>query len=450
MLVNRSQLPAESTPRQLRASSYNMYSRNDDTSLVVVNTLSGAAVTVPPSLADESFAFLARSEPFATATLPAALDGLRSAGFFCDASADEARQARLVRGLATSRADHLELFLLPTEQCDFRCVYCYEDFKIGMMTPKVRAGVLNLVRARVPKLSSLLLHWFGGEPLQGLEVIRELGPKIRDLAVENDCWFRCHITTNGYSLTEEIASELLDGGVTSFQITLDGPREEHDERRRLHESEDGDSGTFDRILANVERLLALQRVFSLTLRVNYDRDSLPAIPDFIRFLGQRFASDPRVRVDFAAIWANPDEVPVSLCAGREKQRTAVEFFELAHEVGLNTDLAGAYAPGALVCYAARANSFVIRANGAVNKCTVALDADYNHVGRLDEAGRMDLDLDRLALWTGSGIEEDAVCQGCWFGPSCQGNACPLERIENERRPCPTPKTFGRRVLKIID
>jgi uncharacterized protein len=448
-VLPKNQLSAAQDAILLRPSVYNLHERLENGSLVVANSLSGAAVIIPPSISDMAIGFLTAADPFVESDLPDALTGLRPAGFFCAASANERRQARLVQTMTAARTDHLELFLLPTEQCDFRCIYCYEDFKLGSMPPAIRAGVIRFLSQRIPKLSSLVLHWFGGEPLQGIDVIRELGPQIRDLAARNDCRFSCHITTNGYSLDEATARELLDSGVTSFQITVDGPREEHDKRRRLRPLGQAEYGTFDQVMKNISSLLSLPRIFTLTIRINYDRDSLPVIPDFVRFLGERFANDPRVRVDFAAIWADPDSVPVSLCMGVEKQRTAIELFELAHSVGLRTDLLDALRPSGLVCYAAKPNSLVIRADGAVNKCTVALSADYNQVGRLAESGELDLNLERLALWTGSGMEEDKVCQSCWFSPSCQGNACPLERIENERRPCPTPKTFGRRMLKLI-
>jgi len=39
------------------------------------------------------------------------------------------------------RTDRLQLILLPTEQCNFRCTYCYEDFAIGRMSDAVVAGV---------------------------------------------------------------------------------------------------------------------------------------------------------------------------------------------------------------------------------------------------------------------------------------------------------------------
>src|SRR5437870_2316946 len=59
----------------------------------------------------------------------------------------------------------LHLILLPTEKCNFRCVYCYEDFISGTMLDDVRLGVNALIEARIPELRSLSISWFGGEPL---------------------------------------------------------------------------------------------------------------------------------------------------------------------------------------------------------------------------------------------------------------------------------------------
>jgi uncharacterized protein len=35
----------------------------------------------------------------------------------------------------------LHLILMPTEACNFRCVYCYETFALKEMKPDVVAGV---------------------------------------------------------------------------------------------------------------------------------------------------------------------------------------------------------------------------------------------------------------------------------------------------------------------
>jgi uncharacterized protein len=54
--------------------------------------------------------------------------------------------------------------------------------------------------------------------------------------------------------------------------------------------------------------------------------------------------------------------------------------------------------GLSVCYAAQPNSFVVRSDGRLAKCTVAFDADSNHVGNLDANGEMSLEIEKLNRW----------------------------------------------------
>lgn len=43
-----------------------------------------------------------------------------------------------------------QLIILPTERCNFRCSYCYEDFMIGKMKEPVVAGLERLWSAEFP------------------------------------------------------------------------------------------------------------------------------------------------------------------------------------------------------------------------------------------------------------------------------------------------------------
>lgn len=57
--------------------------------------------------------------------------------------------------------------------------------------------------------------------------------------------------------------------------------------------------------------------------------------------------------------------------------------------------------------------------------------------------------DRLSLWLTGGANEDPSCTKCFFRPSCQGNACPLERIEANKTPCPPIKKNLKKYLDIV-
>jgi sulfatase maturation enzyme AslB (radical SAM superfamily) len=38
--------------------------------------------------------------------------------------------------------DQLHLVVMPTEACNFRCTYCYEDFRYTRMEPEVVRGLV--------------------------------------------------------------------------------------------------------------------------------------------------------------------------------------------------------------------------------------------------------------------------------------------------------------------
>jgi uncharacterized protein len=48
--------------------------------------------------------------------------------------------------------------------------------------------------------------------------------------------------------------------------------------------------------------------------------------------------------------------------------------------------------------AAKANSYVIRADGRVGKCTVALRSDNNSIGHILQDGTLEIDAKKLAPW----------------------------------------------------
>ena len=92
--------------------------------------------------------------------------------------------------------------------------------------------------------------------------------------------------------------------------------------------------------------------------------------------------------------------------------------------------------GSQVCYAARPYNYLIGASGKVMKCTIVLDKEeYNVVGRLTADGDLEIDNERLALWTEPEFEQDGQCRKCVVLPTCQGIHCPLIRIEHNVQPC---------------
>jgi uncharacterized protein len=339
------------------------------------------------------------------------------------------------------REDRLELILLASEDCNFRCRYCYEDFPRGTMEPGVRAGVQRLLASRVPTVRSLMISWFGGEPLYGLEAIREIAPAAQAMAREHHVEYDSYITTNAYLLTPDVARDLVSWGIRRFQITVDGPQEIHDASRPL---QDG-GPTFETIMANVKAMRSLPERFLVVLRINFYKDTADALPPFIRELARDFGDDPRFVVAFHPVgkWGGPNDEELNVCGSREGQVRALELMRATHDLGLPTrgSILNANGVGAGVCYAARPYNLIIGADGKVMKCTIALGNDpRNIVGALSPDGAITLDERKLAAWVAPSFETDKVCRDCSLVATCQGISCPLVRIVDGHRPCAsTPK-----------
>jgi len=292
----------------------------------------------------------------------------------------------------TSRILHL--ILMPTEACNFRCVYCYEDFKLNRMEPWVVRGVRRLLTYRAPELDMLTLSWFGGEPLLARDIIEEILIHVQSLLAGNPSLrFASDITTNAYSLTLPVFERMVDLGVTKYQISFDGPRKWHDKKRVLADGR----GTFDRIWQNVVALKSVDRSFSIVLRLHVDKENHPDLPEFIEACEKAFADDPRFTLFVRRLsrLGGPNDDKLPILGAKQGDRIIGSLTRCAegHRVEKTTmqDLAP-------VCYASQGNSFLVRANGRLNKCTVALDHPMNEVGTMREDGTMEISTPRARQW----------------------------------------------------
>ena len=321
-------------------------------------------------------------------------------------------QARIASTLSSKVQ---QFIILPTEKCNFRCTYCYEDFAIGRMKAPVQQAIERLMDRRIPELSTLSINWFGGEPLVARDVVLRLSRHASRLARENGVEFTGGLTTNAYLLDRALFEELVSYNQTFFQITVDGWEADHDVVRRLANGR----GTFSRIWQNLQGIASSDLDCEILIRIHVRRDNYLSLETLVRNIATTFGRDPRFSLDFEHLrnlggeGGKSVERPLSIGELRQIEgelrrihASALPLLpgDVAPDAGIEAKTDRALlgdSPSAgepYICYAAKANSLLIRADGRIGKCTVALTDNRNTIGVINPDGTLKIDNDRLRPW----------------------------------------------------
>ncbi len=408
--------------------------RTIDGMLLLSNSFTGATVACDPEeslLVKRALRYVACGEPMSTAT-----SLLLEQGFLVPEDRDEpAAIDALHRALNDTRS--LELIIMPTEDCNFRCTYCYETFSKGTMLPMTRDRVKAFLKRNAPRLDYLRIAWFGGEPLLAYPVMVEIGEYARALCETLQVRFASSITTNGSLLDAEKLTFFHRTQCNHYQITLDGTQEAHD---RTRPSKDG-SGTFAAVWASLLLLKASPVQHDVLVRVNVHADNEDAVRQLTEQFNGAFGQDRRFTLDFHTIWdgGRSSDTGIQQLPDREASLQTLRAYALEKHardcVGFN-----AFGPGSRYCYSGRSNSLVIGSDGTLYKCTLAFDDPRNVIGELQRDGEAVIDPVKFARWTSqSDYRSDAVCGTCFYVPSCMGAFCTFTRIVEGARPCPPEK-----------
>ncbi len=289
----------------------------------------------------------------------------------------------------------LELTVLPTEQCNFRCVYCNQRFEIGAMRPETVSALKRFITIRMPELDCLTIQWFGGEPLLAYGTMLDTMRHVQSLKAGNPgVRIASNATTNGYLLAPDRLANLCALGVKGYQITFDGDRDEHDKLRLYRDGH----GTFDALWSNMVAAHRTDVDFSITMRLHVNSRNVESMKVLLRRASADIGNDWRfeVFVRFLSRLGGPndEELPIS-----EDLNAIRELNGLAVSQGMRLSGLDLYGHSDYVCYAAKPFAYVIRSDGGIGKCTVALYDDANSIGRLKRDGMLLLDSEKASRWS---------------------------------------------------
>ncbi len=319
--------------------------------------------------------------------------------------------------IASTRFDYsvMEVMLLTTRACDFRCTYCTEAGRYAgthMDSSVARDAVAYVKRTCEARgTRHLIAGFYGGEPLLNSPTMVHVADALREALDLSRIRLTLFVISNGYGLTETMFDRLAAAGIQHFQITLDGPEEIHNARRRL---EDG-SGTWRRIVENVIHMMGDSRLKGLSIRVNVDAHNAPWIPQLLDDLETRGLLDDRKRVQVYVAPVVPSPEPLRdwnryILWGEEKARVLAGLWQMMEERGIPvTAFPNVYPCGLTVEWGS-----LIDPSGDIYACAGFLGVPEYIKGHLPEGGVSPRHM-RILL-----EEPRNPCLDCVWVPICGG------------------------------
>ncbi|WP_169727763.1 radical SAM protein [Ignatzschineria larvae DSM 13226] len=334
----------------------------------------------------------------------------------------------------------LHLILLPAgEACNLDCVYCYEDHDDKSRMTIEHADILLKMILKLNK-KHVHIEYFGGEPLLNINFISYFS----NLMSNKNISYSISITTNGTLLNESTFNTLYSSNVKSYQITLDGLEDKHNE---LRVSKSKNINSFKSVVRAIETLKnSNKNDIRVVLRLNVNESTiddgyLTIFGNFIKNLvpsdDPRFLILPKPISDYSHLNLKDNvSAQTSYCKASNTVIRKIEEYLIKNNL-LSASSFLATNNSGYCCYAGNENSLVITPDFSIRKCTVAMNDPINIVGNVLPNGSI-IKNNNFPMWTKD--YSDSNCKSCFLQKSCQGNSCPLANIKNSKKICPPLKS----------
>ncbi|WP_234117522.1 radical SAM/SPASM domain-containing protein [Clostridium hydrogenum] len=302
--------------------------------------------------------------------------------------------------------DTATLVIQTTLNCNFRCVYCYEEHKNENLTDEVSNKITNLVKDKCKKISKLKIAWFGGEPMLQFNKIVELTKIFKEICDENNCEYEARMTSNGYLFNDKNISMLNDLSIKNIQITLDGTKYYHDKKRPLANGE----GTFEKVVKNFVKLL--QENINLNLRINLDENNYISIVELFDIIPEKYRRN--VNIQIVNVFQNKENL------------NCYNLYKLAIEKGyMYSDKVNRL----VKCEASTPNAITIDPKGNLTFCSMAGEQGL-YFGSIGDKKNINFtDQSLYYKFHSMSPFDNKACRECIELPMCM-DGCKLSRFKN--------------------
>lgn len=414
--------------RKLKISNYIIINENEN-NMLLFNPYNGAMLDIEQSRMAE-YKEILYSDNIYYDEINEIIKELYDGQFLIEESLNEKNRIYELYNEICKNESIFHLTIMPTEKCNFRCIYCYENYKKGEMSAINQEKLIKFVTKKLENVKAFYVSWFGGEPLLASNVVINLSNKFIELCKQRKIPYLANMTTNGYFLDLNTFNQMNKLRITSYQITLDGNKKTHDVQRPLING----APTFDTILKNLIDIKenSKSQLVNFNIRVNLTNDiDETSMIEFCEILSKKL-NDKRFNIIIRCAWNGKKKEEFSSKQIESKKiMNSVPVNILLQNIGkINFDSEfGMLCAGGYVCYAGKSNSYVVGSDLKIYKCTVHFDDEINKIGYIDNKGNLVVDQKKLKVWESSRLyDEKTPCFNCKNVLSCLGVGCTYNNI----------------------
>jgi uncharacterized protein len=374
-------------------------------SLIVFSTKRISKIRVPK----ETFERMKRGD-----LSPSEVKLLTELGMLVSDSEEEKRAARNLFEQLNAVNPDLNLVAVLNLDCNFSCLYCYEGDPGGdrYMSGRTANRLIAFIRRKLtPEKKTLVLDFYGGEPLLSLGLIEYISKAVTPVAASAGADFSFTLVTNGSLFKRPVAERLVPLGLRSVKITLDGPAETHNRYRPFTSG----AGSFDILVKNIKETCDLVKI---GIGGNYDEASWPRFPLLLDFLeANGLTPDILYMIKFDPI-LRPVNQKHLLAKYHGGCACGHEPWILEAEGVLRREILrrGYFTPKVrpIMCAIENNGTYVVNFDGRLYKCPAFAGHEEFAIGDLDGEQRDCKQIYRMDLW------KNEECLDCVYLPLCFG------------------------------
>lgn len=403
----------------LKLSFYNIVIPNlsDESYIYVFNSKSGAII----KLESEVWNAL-RDSNFNSQNVQNNIVELLNQGIVVAANKNETQEIMFeMRAKQYEKREMLSLIVAPTLQCNYKCIYCFEDnVSPKMMGTYEIQKIIEFITKYQRKYSNvhkIFIHWFGGEPLLAYErVIEPLSDLLLNLTRKKNIEYCSKITTNGYLLNEHIFVPLIEKyKITNFQITFDGRCDNYHRMKRPPIDAYKTTKKNIILLSNYKEKVQREDL-KIDIRINVDKTNIEDVKLFVQELKQSPGYKNNFNFYLGRIRGTCDSFNIE----------EFEHYQNEFDVFLKKE-PKIFNPKKIWCNQFTLNSFCIGPSGELYKCENDFGRNERIIG--DVATGLYYN-EYLENYLNQTINEG--CKNCKIFPICLGG-CPNFRFHSKNK-----------------